>query len=101
LRFVSTSLAQNNAFGSSVSKDTTHGRFLGYNVSDHTSAGVIDVALTLKNGLLYGHFTLNRKTGLLAGVVTGGSAAYTHVRGTINGQATSATKTSVTVVYHR
>jgi hypothetical protein len=82
-----------------LDKDVRAGKVIATDELDWTGS-TATVAIALSHGFLYGHFTVNQKTGAFAGVVTGGTGAYRGDAGTIRGQAISATKAAVTVTYH-
>jgi len=63
-----------------------------------TTAATCNVAFADASGILDGHFTVNLKTGVLTGTVTGGTGAYAHASGTVNGTRTYAGET-LTIVW--
>lgn len=100
LHFTARSVATHNfgrTGGLEVDKDTHSGKVVAYDVIDFVSANGADVSLALKDGFLYGRFTISKK-GVIAGRITGGSAAYQGDRGTIKGHAGK--NATVTVTYH-
>jgi hypothetical protein len=85
-------------YGSEVDKDVSGGKVVSYNMLDFVSADSADVSLALKDGFLYGQFTIN-SAGAFSGKVTGGTGMYTGDTGTITGQAQQSGGAQVTVVY--
>jgi hypothetical protein len=86
-----------NSFGE-IDKDTHAGKVIGYDALSYVASNRADVALSLRGGFLYGHFTIS-SAGALSGKVTGGAGAYKGDTGTIKGQGTKGGAT-VTVTYH-
>jgi hypothetical protein len=86
-------------YGSEVDKDVSGGKVISYNVLDFVSATSADVSLALKDGFLYGNFTVS-SAGALSGKVTGGTGSYAGDTGTITGQGLQSGGAKVTVVYH-
>ncbi len=87
--------------GAELDRDTHGGKIVAYDVLDFVSSNGADVSLALPGGFLYGHFTVNTKTGVVAGKVTGGSGAYRGDTGTIKGQPVGKSGNSnVMVKYH-
>src|SRR5579884_912894 len=75
---------------STVDKDVANGKVVAYNELDLVG-NEAQVAIALKGGFLYGHFTVG-KTGAFHGPVTGGTGPYKSASGTIDGQLQSAKK---------
>jgi hypothetical protein len=91
-------------FSKSVSagadKAKIKGKSAGFDVT-HFSGTSGDVALAIKGGLLYAHLTYNVKTGNVAGTLTGGTGTYKTAKGTVSAVSPSATKTNVTIKWHK
>jgi hypothetical protein len=85
-------------YGSSVDKDVSGGKVISYSVLDFVGANSADVSLALKDGFLYGNFTVS-SSGAFSGKVTGGTGMYTGDTGTITGQAQKSGAATVTLVY--
>lgn len=101
LRFTAVAVSRHSFGGNAlveIDKDVHAGKTVAYDELDIT-ANTATVALGLKHGFLYGKFTINEKTGTLAGKVTGGTGAYKGASGTITGTIAMNGNASVKVVY--
>lgn len=93
--------------GASEDKDVSRtGKVIGYDVvrfffNPKTNTGSLDVAVDLKDGLLYG---VLRESGgpVTRGTVTGGTGAYKGATGTIIAKSLDKNdiRTAVTITYH-
>jgi hypothetical protein len=72
--------------GFEVDRDTYHGKVIAWDIVDFVAGGESDLSLALRNGFLYGQFTVG-KSGTISGSITGGSAHYQGDTGTIGGTA--------------
>jgi hypothetical protein len=103
LTFTAQSLKQHSFSKTSqveVDKDIHPGNLVTYDILDF-KGNVATVSLALKNGFLYGKFTIDT-SGNLTGKVTGGSGPYRGAKGTISGHPSPAVSAdeAVKVVYH-
>jgi hypothetical protein len=87
-------------------KDTAGGTYIGtdavsglYEKKAKREKG--QVAFALSGGIIYASFTVNAKTGILTGKLTGGAGKYRRVTGTIKGTPVGKQSTLVTVTYRR
>ncbi len=82
------------------------GKTVGFSVSHCVfnfaiGQAACDGAVALPSGLLYVKVKVNGQTGASTGVVTGGTGAYAHAKGTTTGKPGSRpSDTVITVIYH-
>ncbi|HSP38602.1 MAG TPA: hypothetical protein VLR26_12695 [Frankiaceae bacterium] len=87
-------------------RDEQQGRTTGYDVSSclvdvTTHLANCDVALARPNGVMYGHSTVDARTGIGHGRITGGLRSLSGARGTISVAPASAPNVSmITITYH-
>jgi hypothetical protein len=87
-------------------KDIEHGKVVGADSSSgayNGKTGVVsaDVSVLRKGGLLYGRFTLDTRSGAIAGKVLGGLGKFKGAKGTIDGQAVNNKDSKVTLTYRQ
>ena len=60
-----------------------------------------DIAAASVPGMLYAHVSIDTQSGMVTGIVTGGTHAYKGATGTVAGQpGTQSGETDITIVYH-
>lgn len=84
--------------GFEIDKDLYHGKIIAADIVDFVASGESDLALAVRNGFLYGQFTVS-SSGAISGTITGGSAQYRGDVGTIGGTA-KPKAAYVVITYH-
>jgi hypothetical protein len=88
------------------SKDIEHGKVVGADSSSGAydpKTGVVsaDVSVLRRGGLLYGRFTLDTRSGAIAGTIDGGLGKFKGATGTVSGHAVNNNDSTVTLTYHQ
>jgi hypothetical protein len=85
-------------------KDTSKGKYIGTDAASgkfdkKTEKVKADVAFALARGMIYATITINDKTGLLTGRVTGGAGEFKGISGAVSGHSVSEKSTDLTITY--
>jgi hypothetical protein len=85
-------------------KDTRNGKYVGTDAASgvfnkKTEMVKGEVAFALSGGIIYANISINDKTGVLTGKITGGAGTFTRSSGTVKGTAVSEKTTDVTLIY--
>jgi hypothetical protein len=89
-------------FGAQDTDANSTGKTIGFddlNITYKGQSGSGDVALDISGGFLYGTIATTNAGKTFSGKVTGGTGPYKAATGTIAANATSSTKTAVTITY--
>jgi hypothetical protein len=91
-------------FGDEDADFSSAGKAIGYDViygaiNLKKKVGTLNVAISVKGGLLYGTVSSANMGKTFSGKVTGGTGAFKGSTGTITGKTISKTKTAVSITY--